>query len=64
MTANTSLVRCAWSQNVDPSYELYHDTEWGVPVRDDAKHFEFLVLEGAQAGLRQRARSATRSVAT
>lgn len=50
MTAKT-LVRCAWSLNVDPSYELYHDTEWGVPVHDDSKHFEFLVLEGAQAGL-------------
>ena len=32
-------------------YERYHDTEWGVPVRDDRMHFEFLVLEGAQAGL-------------
>lgn len=32
-------------------YERYHDEEWGVPVRDDRKHFEFLVLEGAQAGL-------------
>jgi DNA-3-methyladenine glycosylase I len=31
--------------------ELYHDEEWGVPVRDDRKHFEFLILEGAQAGL-------------
>jgi DNA-3-methyladenine glycosylase I len=43
--------RCAWSEHVDPSYEKYHDTEWGVPVHDDLKHFEFLVLEGAQAGL-------------
>jgi DNA-3-methyladenine glycosylase I len=32
-------------------YEDYHDSEWGVPVHDDAKHFEFLILEGAQAGL-------------
>jgi DNA-3-methyladenine glycosylase I len=36
---------------VDPVYERYHDTEWGVPVRDDPTHFEFLVLESAQAGL-------------
>ena len=43
--------RCAWSTGVDPEYQLYHDTEWGVPVRDDRKHFEFLLLEGAQAGL-------------
>jgi DNA-3-methyladenine glycosylase I len=45
------IVRCAWSEGVDPDYQKYHDTEWGVPVRDDRKHFEFLVLEGAQAGL-------------
>lgn len=43
--------RCPWSENVDPAMQLYHDTEWGVPVRDDRKHFEFLILEGAQAGL-------------
>ena len=43
--------RCAWSTGVAPEYQLYHDTEWGVPVRDDRKHFEFLLLEGAQAGL-------------
>jgi len=43
--------RCPWSEGIDPQYQLYHDTEWGVPVRDDRKHFEFLVLEGAQAGL-------------
>jgi DNA-3-methyladenine glycosylase I len=45
------LKRCAWSEGIDPAYQLYHDTEWGVPVRDDRKHFEFLVLESAQAGL-------------
>lgn len=45
------MQRCPWSENVDPAYELYHDNEWGVPVRDDRKHFEFLILEGAQAGL-------------
>ena len=43
--------RCAWSEGVDPVYERYHDAEWGVPVRDDRVHFEFLVLESAQAGL-------------
>jgi DNA-3-methyladenine glycosylase I len=46
-----SVTRCAWSVGVDPEYERYHDTEWGVPVRDDRTHFEFLVLESAQAGL-------------
>lgn len=45
------IQRCAWSEGVDPAYMLYHDTEWGVPVRDDRVHFEFLVLESAQAGL-------------
>ncbi len=42
--------RCAWSGD-DPLYVTYHDKEWGVPVRDDHTLFEFLVLEGAQAGL-------------
>lgn len=42
--------RCAWCSN-DPLYVSYHDTEWGVPVHDDRRLFEFLVLEGAQAGL-------------
>lgn len=42
--------RCQWCGN-DPLYIAYHDTEWGVPVRDDARLFEFLLLEGAQAGL-------------
>jgi DNA-3-methyladenine glycosylase I len=41
--------RCAWAARED-MWE-YHDTEWGVPVHDDRKHFEFLILEGAQAGL-------------
>jgi len=41
--------RCAWAQG--PWNIPYHDTEWGVPVHDDRTHFEFLVLEGAQAGL-------------
>jgi DNA-3-methyladenine glycosylase I len=43
-------VRCEWSGS-DPLYIRYHDTEWGVPVHDDRKLFEFLALEGAQAGL-------------
>jgi DNA-3-methyladenine glycosylase I len=42
--------RCTWAGN-DPLYIRYHDTEWGVPVHDDRQFFEFLVLEGAQAGL-------------
>ncbi len=44
------LVRCAWVGG-DPSYVSYHDNEWGVPVHDDRVLFEFLILEGAQAGL-------------
>lgn len=43
--------RCPWSEGVDQLYLDYHDTEWGVPVHDDQTHFEFLILEGAQAGL-------------
>ncbi len=42
--------RCTWPGN-DPLYLAYHDEEWGVPVHDDRKLFEFLILEGAQAGL-------------
>ena len=42
--------KCAWCLG-DPLYEAYHDTEWGVPVKDDATLFEFLVLETFQAGL-------------
>ncbi len=42
--------RCPWCGNND-LYIKYHDEEWGVPVHDDKKHFEFLVLESAQAGL-------------
>jgi DNA-3-methyladenine glycosylase I len=42
--------RCAWA-GTEPIYVEYHDTEWGVPVRDERTLFEFLVLEGAQAGL-------------
>ena len=44
--------RCEWTLAVDdPLYLAYHDEEWGVPVHDDHKLFEFLILEGAQAGL-------------
>ena len=42
--------RCPWCLSFD-QYVKYHDEEWGVPVHDDRKHFEFLILEGAQAGL-------------
>jgi DNA-3-methyladenine glycosylase I len=47
--SNNKIERCPWAKT-----ELsipYHDTEWGVPVHDEIKHYEFLVLEGAQAGL-------------
>ena len=47
--------RCSWAvgnwKKIDPPMVAYHDTEWGVPLHDDRKLFEFLVLEGAQAGL-------------
>jgi DNA-3-methyladenine glycosylase I len=42
--------RCAWC-GADPLYQAYHDTEWGVPLHDERALFEFLILEGAQAGL-------------
>ena len=44
-------IRCAWVPLNKPYYVDYHDQEWGIPVHDDRKLFEFLVLEGAQAGL-------------
>ncbi len=44
-----TMARCGWAKT--PLYETYHDTEWGVPLHDDQLLFEFLVLEGAQAGL-------------
>ncbi|MCE9507760.1 MAG: DNA-3-methyladenine glycosylase I [Alphaproteobacteria bacterium] len=44
------ISRCPWA-GTDPLYVAYHDEEWGVPVFDDRKLFEFLILEGAQAGL-------------
>ena len=46
---NEALVRCPWAQN-EPNI-AYHDEEWGVPVHEEQKWFEFLILEGAQAGL-------------
>ena len=48
-TASAPLVRCRWATN--PVNVPYHDEEWGVPVHDENKWFEFLILEGAQAGL-------------
>ena len=44
------MKRCGWC-STDPLYVKYHDKEWGVPVHSDKKLFEFLILEGAQAGL-------------
>lgn len=48
--ADAALIRCQWCGE-DPLYVRYHDEEWGLPVHDDRTLFEFLVLEGAQAGL-------------
>jgi DNA-3-methyladenine glycosylase I len=45
-----TLVRCPWANGSD-LYVAYHDGEWGLPVHDDRRFFEFLILEGAQAGL-------------
>ena len=45
------LKRCGWCEGTSLAYIEYHDREWGVPVRDDRGQFEFLILEGAQAGL-------------
>ena len=46
-----AVTRCKWAEGVSLDYIRYHDEEWGVPVHDDRTQFEFLVLEGAQAGL-------------
>src|SRR5215471_17786756 len=43
--------RCSWVDANDELMREYHDREWGVPTHDDRRHFEFLILEGAQAGL-------------
>jgi DNA-3-methyladenine glycosylase I len=48
---NRTPKRCAWVTEGKPLLVRYHDHEWGVPVHDDRKHYEFLVLEGAQSGL-------------
>jgi len=50
ISESNSKPRCGWA-GTDPMYVRYHDDEWGVPVHDDCVHFEFLTLEGAQAGL-------------
>lgn len=47
----SELIRCAWVPEGDTLYTEYHDREWGAPIYDDQLLFEFLVLEGAQAGL-------------
>jgi len=49
--ARADIKRCDWSYSSSELYERYHDEEWGVPVHDDQKQFEFLTLESAQAGL-------------
>ena len=46
-----AVTRCNWAVGQDDDYVAYHDEEWGVPAWDDATLFEFLILEGAQAGL-------------
>lgn len=46
-----AVSRCKWAEGVGLNYIEYHDKEWGVPVHDDRTQFEFLILEGAQAGL-------------
>ncbi len=46
-----AVSRCQWAEGVSLDYIEYHDTEWGVPVWDDRTQFEFLILEGAQAGV-------------
>jgi DNA-3-methyladenine glycosylase I len=46
-----AVKRCPWAEDVSDLYLTYHDKEWGVPAYDDATQFEFLLLEGAQAGL-------------
>lgn len=48
---STVQQRCAWAETGGDLYREYHDSEWGVPLHDDCKQFEFLILEGAQAGL-------------
>lgn len=47
----SEVKRCSWADPADPLMVAYHDEEWGIPVHDDRTLFEFLILEGAQAGL-------------
>ena len=49
--ADDGRPRCRWVKGGNALYYHYHDNEWGVAVHDDSVHFEFLLLEGAQAGL-------------
>lgn len=50
MKSDRGVIRCSWCGD-DPLYQSYHDREWGVPLHDDHRLFEMLILEGAQAGL-------------
>src|SRR6516165_12024155 len=50
-TGPDGRIRCSWSAGASDLMVRYHDDEWGVPLHDDRKLFEFLILEGAQAGL-------------
>ena len=50
MKSDHGVIRCSWCGD-DPLYQSYHDREWGVPLHDDHRLFEMLILEGAQAGL-------------
>jgi DNA-3-methyladenine glycosylase I len=51
VTGAAGIIRCPWAGIADPEYARYHDEEWGVPVTDDRRLFEKLVLEGFQSGL-------------
>lgn len=51
MQETQSISRCPWVDLTKPDYVAYHDEEWGVPVHEDRRLFEYLILEGAQAGL-------------
>ncbi len=51
MIQENKIIRCTWAATASTLMQAYHDTEWGVPVHDDQVLFEFLILEGAQAGL-------------
>ena len=51
MQSQQSLIRCLWVDLTKADYVAYHDLEWGLPVHDDRLLFEFIILEGAQAGL-------------